>query len=258
MSEKEKINELNEMEIDSSNIEEILESEDLGGLDTTIDAISEIALSEKSALKEGEGSFERRNRADDFRKKRRFDNNKSFNNNEKLEYVSISVRPVSKTRAGGRIRSFSVLLVGMSNVAGKIFIGHGTGKSLDVSKAMQKAEAQVLKNLVRVPIRKNTIIYNTQYKHCGTTVILKKALPGSGLKAGGVARKILSLAGFSDISCKCIGNSMSPHNVIYAIMECFKNMVSVYDIATGRGKTLGEILQIQKANLRKAGGLRYE
>ena len=66
---------------------------------------------------------------------------------------------------------------------------------------------------------------------------------GTGLKAGGVARKVLRLAGIKDISCKSIGNAASNHNVVYAVLEALKQTMQVKQIAKSLNKNVKEVLE---------------
>jgi len=161
-------------------------------------------------------------------------------NDDNLETRLISLRPVSKTRAGGRIRSFAVLFV-CGNKNG--LVGYGTGKATDVSDAIRKAENRAKKNLKQVSLFQKTIASNVEHYHCGIKFVVKKAVKGTGLKAGGVARDVLTLAGIEDISCKCIGNSMSNHNVVYGLIEALTKTKKVANIAKRLGLPMEKILQ---------------
>lgn len=193
------------------------------------------------------GGFEKKPFRKPFGNKRDFGQKRDFRRRDEkpdfrsdLETHLISLRAVSKTRAGGRQRSFSVLMIA-GNFKG--LVGCGTGKSTDVSEAIKKAENKARKNLVRVVLRGTTIAHNVRSSFCGTHVIIKSVPEGTGLKAGGVARKVFAFAGIKDISCKCIGNAMSNHNVVYALMESFKKTMKISEFSSCLGKPIKDLLE---------------
>jgi small subunit ribosomal protein S5 len=62
----------------------------------------------------------------------------------------VSVNRVTKVTKGGRAFGFSaIVVVGDENGV----VGHGLGKSKDVSEAIAKAVEDAKKNLVRIPLR---------------------------------------------------------------------------------------------------------
>lgn len=164
-----------------------------------------------------------------------------FNSMERtdLETVMISLRAVSKTRAGGRIRSFSVLMLSGNK---KGLIGYGTGKSGDISEAIKKAERKAKSNLFKVGIKGTSISHDVSNYYCGVQIIAKRVPEGTGMKVGGVARKVFNLAGIKDVSCKCIGNSMSNHNVIYGLVEALSRVSRVSEMANRLGKSVKDIV----------------
>jgi len=164
-----------------------------------------------------------------------------FNSMERtdLETIMISLRAVSKTRAGGRIRSFSVLMISGNK---KGLIGYGTGKSADISEAIKKAERRAKINLFKVGIKGTSIAHDINNYYCGVQLIVRRVPEGTGMKVGGVARKVFNLAGIKDVSCKCIGNSMSAHNVVYGLVEALSRVSRVSEIANRLGKSVKEIV----------------
>ena len=66
----------------------------------------------------------------------------------------VSIQRVTKVTKGGRTFSFSaIVVVGDENGV----VGHGLGKSKDVSNAIAKAIEDAKKNFVRIPIVKGTL-----------------------------------------------------------------------------------------------------
>ena len=73
-----------------------------------------------------------------------------------LELVDklVGVQRVTKVTKGGRAFGFSAIVV-VGNGDG--VVGHGLGKSKDVSSAIAKAVEDAKKNLVRIPILNGTL-----------------------------------------------------------------------------------------------------
>ena len=71
--------------------------------------------------------------------------------------------------------------------------------------------------------------------------MLKPAVEGTGVIAGGSVRPVLELAGYKDIRTKVIGTN-NPRNVVYATISGLSNMMTVEQIAKKRGKKIEEIL----------------
>ena len=66
----------------------------------------------------------------------------------------VGVQRVTKVTKGGRAFGFSeIVVVGEENGV----VGHGLGKSKEVSEAFEKAVEDAKKNLVRIPIHKGTL-----------------------------------------------------------------------------------------------------
>ncbi len=130
--------------------------------------------------------------------------NKKFYNVEFEERV-LSVRRVVKVVKGGRIFSFSVLVViGSKNG----YFGVGLGKALEVTEARKKAINRAKRNLYKVVLTKEgTIPHLVEAKYGSTKVVLRPASVGRGIIAGGVMRVIFECIGIKDVVAKCIGSS---------------------------------------------------
>lgn len=139
---------------------------------------------------------------------------------EKLEEKILLIRRVSKKTTGGNYVTFSaVVVVGDRN--GKV--GLGIGRGLEVPPAIQKAITQAKKNMITVPIIKNSIPHQVELKFKAAKILLKPAPEGTGLKVGGVTRVILDIAGVNNASGKIIGSRNQVVNA-YAIMEAIKKL----------------------------------
>ena len=71
--------------------------------------------------------------------------------------------------------------------------------------------------------------------------MLKPAVVGTGIIAGGSVRPVLELAGYKNIRTKIIGTN-NPRNVVYATLEALKSMQTVESVAAKRGKRVEDIL----------------
>ena len=134
-----------------------------------------------------------------------------------FEEKVVSIRRVTKVVKGGKNLRFSAAVV-VGNKKGKV--GLGTGKAREVPLAIKKAVSNAKKNLIDVPIMKDTIPYFTIGKFGSARVILRPASPGTGVIAGGPVRAICEAAGIRDILTKSLG-SQTAGNVVKATMVAF-------------------------------------
>ena len=72
-------------------------------------------------------------------------------------------------------------------------------------------------------------------------VLIKPAITGTGVIAGGAVRDILELAGVRDVVSKSLG-ARTKLNMATATINALKSMKTVEEIAKLRGKTKEEIL----------------
>lgn len=90
---------------------------------------------------------------------------------------------------------------------GKGKVGLGTGKSWEVVDAIAKAVADAKKRMITVRIEEGTVPYNVQTKYKAAKVMVHPASKGTGIIAGGAVRKVLDVAGYSDVLAKRYGSS---------------------------------------------------
>src|SRR5574343_1971009 len=87
----------------------------------------------------------------------------------------VSVNRVTKVTKGGRAFGFSaIVVVGDENGV----VGHGLGKSKDVSEAIAKAVEDAKKNLVRIPLSGHSVDHEQKGKFGGGRVFLMDAYEG--------------------------------------------------------------------------------
>lgn len=156
---------------------------------------------------------------------------------KEYETQVITINRVTKVVKGGRRFRFAALVV-VGDHKGKV--GIGTGKANEVPDAIRKAEEDAKKNVFTVPTVGTTIPHEIVGNYGAGSVFMRPAVEGTGVIAGGPARAVLELAGINDIMTKCIG-SRTKINVVRATVDGLKNLKTVEEIATIRGKKISEI-----------------
>jgi small subunit ribosomal protein S5 len=155
-----------------------------------------------------------------------------------LKDTVVSINRVTKVVKGGKNLSFSALVV-IGDEGGHV--GFGSGKAKEVPQAIRKAIEAAKKNLISVPLTNNTIPHQVLGLFGAGRVLLKPAVEGTGIIAGGAVRAVMQAAGVSNVLTKSIGTS-NPHNVIRATFEGLKGLRDPQDVARLRDKTLEEIM----------------
>lgn len=150
----------------------------------------------------------------------------------------IAVNRVTKVVKGGRIMGFAALAV-VGDGDGRIAMGKG--KSKEVPVAVQKAMEECRRNLVKVNLKNGTLHHAVVGTHGAAKVLMRPAVEGTGIIAGGAMRAVFEAVGVRDVSAKCLGSS-NPYNVVRATLNGLKALNSPAEIAGKRGKNLDEIL----------------
>lgn len=140
---------------------------------------------------------------------------------DEFESKLLDLARVTRVSAGGRrFRFRAVMVVGNKN--GKI--GVGVAKGVDVAQAVEKGTRLAKKNLIEVPVVKDTIPHEVYSKFGPAKVLLRPQRKGRGLVAGGTVRVICSLAGIKNISSKILGRTGNKLNNARATMEALKKL----------------------------------
>ena len=146
----------------------------------------------------------------------------------------VGIQRVTKVTKGGRTFSFSaIVVVGDGNG----IVGHGLGKSQEVTVAISKAIDSAKKNLVKVPVQNGTIPHEQEAKYSGSHVLIKPASYGTGVKAGGAMRAVVESAAVHDVLAKSKGSS-NPHNLVKATMKALTELRDAKQVASQRGVNL--------------------
>lgn len=159
-------------------------------------------------------------------------------NDDGFEDRVVNINRVSKVVKGGRTMRFSALVV-VGDRKGKV--GYATGKAAEVPEAIRKAVENAKKNIVEIPTVGTSIPHETIGEFAGGKVLIKPAVEGSGVAAGGPVRAVMELAGVEDITAKSLGSD-SPTNMVASTFEAIKQLKRVEEVAKLRGLSVDEIL----------------
>ena len=170
-------------------------------------------------------------------KKREFNRKPREEVKDEFERKNVSIRRVNKTTKGGRNMSFSALVVAGDK---KGRVGMGLSKAKEVPSAIDKAGKAARKAVINVPVVNGTIPHEVIGKFAKTSVKMIPAKKGSGLIAGGAARIVLDMAGYTDITAKIYG-STDKINVVRATLNGLAQLRTREQVAMLRGKSVEEI-----------------
>ncbi|HIV98454.1 MAG TPA: 30S ribosomal protein S5 [Candidatus Ornithospirochaeta avicola] len=149
----------------------------------------------------------------------------------------VKLNRVAKVVKGGRRFSFSALVV-VGDGAGKV--GYGFGKANDVTDAIRKATEKAKKSMITVPMKGNTIPHDIVGNYKSASIILKPAVPGTGVIAGGSVRLVCDAAGIKDVISKSLG-SRNGINTVKATFDGLEHLFDAKTVAKNRGKSLKEM-----------------
>ena len=156
----------------------------------------------------------------------------------------VAINRVSKTVKGGKRFGFAALVV-VGDQRGRV--GFGKGKAKEVPEAIRKATEQAKRSLIRVPLKDSrTLHHDMEGRHGAGKVVMRSAVAGTGIIAGGPMRAVFEMVGIQDIVAKSLG-SQNPYNMIRATIDGLKQESSPRSVAQRRGKKVAEILKKPEA-----------
>lgn len=127
----------------------------------------------------------------------------------------VFINRVAKVVKGGKRFNFCALVVVGD---GQGWVGVGKGKAAEVPAAISKAVEHAKKHLIRVPIKDQTIPHQVHGLFGAEHVLLKPAVEGTGIIAGGAVRAVVELAGAHNIIAKTLGRG-NPFNTVRATLD---------------------------------------
>lgn len=140
---------------------------------------------------------------------------------EEFESKVLDIARIARMTAGGRRFRFRAAVV-VGDQKGRV--GLGVAKGVDIAQAVEKGTRKAKKNLIRIPIKDETIPHQTEAKFGAAKILLKPQRKGRGVVAGGTVRIICNLAGLKNISSKVLGRTGNKLSNAMATMEALKKL----------------------------------
>ncbi len=163
------------------------------------------------------------------------------NNAQESELVEklVHINRVAKVVKGGRRFGFAALVV-VGDGRGRV--GFGNGKAREVPEAIRKATEAAKKNMIRVPLREGrTLHHDIEGRHGAGRVLIRTAVAGTGIIAGGPMRAVFEALGVQDVVTKSLGSS-NRYNMVRATFDALARQNSPLQIASMRGKKVADIV----------------
>ncbi len=153
-----------------------------------------------------------------------------------LEERVVYINRVAKVVKGGRRFSLTALVV-VGDGNGRV--GVGMGKSQEVPIAIRKGVEDAKKNMFDVSLTsEKTVPHEVLGKYGAARVLIKPAVPGTGVMAGSAVRAVMELAGVQNVITKSLG-SCNNVNIVKAAAEALRTMETPVEVAARRGMSVG-------------------
>ena len=165
-------------------------------------------------------------------------------NDSDLQERVVYIHRVSKTVKGGsRMSLVALVVVG----DGKGNVGLGMGKSTEVPQAIQKGVEDAKKNMFKVAVTESgSVPHPIEGRYGAGRIIIRPAVEGTGVIAGGPVRPLFELAGIRNVISKSLGTN-NALNVIKAAAEGLKELSTPEMGAERRGMTVSEMFNGKEA-----------
>jgi small subunit ribosomal protein S5 len=151
---------------------------------------------------------------------------------------------VAKVVKGGRRFAFAALVV-VGDQKGRV--GYGAGKAREVPEAIRKATERAKRGMIRVPMKEGRTLHHDIIGRYGAgKVVMRTAVAGTGIIAGGPLRAVFETLGMGDVVAKSLG-SRNPHNMVKAAFAALQRCASPRSVATRRGKKVSELFARREA-----------
>src|SRR5579859_1413910 len=152
----------------------------------------------------------------------------------------VTINRVAKVVKGGRRFAFAALVV-VGDQKGRV--GYGAGKAREVPEAIRKATERAKRSMIRVPMKEGrTLHHDIEGRYGAGKVVLRSAVAGTGIIAGGPLRAVFETLGMGDVVAKSLG-SRNPHNMVKATFAALERCASPRSVANRRGKKVSELFR---------------
>jgi small subunit ribosomal protein S5 len=156
----------------------------------------------------------------------------------------VTINRVAKVVKGGRRFAFAALVVAGDQ---KGRVGWGHGKAREVPEAIRKATEKAKRSMIRVPMKEGrTLHHDIEGRYGAGKVVMRTAVAGTGIIAGGPLRAVFETLGIGDVVAKSLG-SRNPHNMVKAAFAGLGRAASPRSVATRRGKKVSELFARREA-----------
>ena len=163
-----------------------------------------------------------------------------YDSGEELNEKVVYINRVAKVVKGGRRFAFAALVV-VGDQKGRV--GYGAGKAREVPEAIRKATERAKRGMIRVPMKEGrTLHHDIEGRYGAGKVILRTAVAGTGIIAGGPLRAVFETLGIGDVVAKSLG-SRNPHNMVKATFAALERCSSPRTVANRRGKKVSELFR---------------
>ncbi len=164
----------------------------------------------------------------------------------------VTINRVAKVVKGGRRFAFAALVV-VGDQKGRV--GYGAGKAREVPEAIRKATERAKRGMIRVPMKEGrTLHHDVEGRYGAGKVVLRTAVAGTGIIAGGPLRAVFETLGIGDVVAKSLG-SRNPHNMVKAAFDGAAALrVTALGGDAARQEGVGAVCPPRRGSPARAGG----